>query len=59
LYIILRLNNYNIILRKPWIKKQDIYFNAKKETIIIKSIGIIINNKNFIRISKIILLEIV
>jgi hypothetical protein len=39
-------------------KKQDIYINIKKEIIIIKSIGIIIN-KNFIRINKIILSEIV
>jgi hypothetical protein len=31
----------------------------EKKTIIIKSIGIIINNKSFIRINKIILLEII
>jgi hypothetical protein len=49
LYIIPGLTNYNIILGKPWIKKQDAYIDAKKETLIIKSTGITINNKIFIR----------
>jgi hypothetical protein len=40
-------------------KKQDIYINTRKQIIIIKSIGIIINNKNAIRINKIILSEVI
>jgi Retroviral aspartyl protease len=59
LYIVFRLANYNIILRKPWIKKQDVCINAKKETITTKLIGIIINNKDSIKTNKIILLEII
>jgi hypothetical protein len=59
LYIIPRLANYNIILGKPWIKKIRRIYRHEKKTITIKSTGIIINNKNSIRINKTILSEII
>jgi hypothetical protein len=58
LYIIPRLANYNIILGKLWIKNK-IYISTRKKTITIKSTRIIINNKIFIKINKVILSEVI